>query len=247
MRYIVVAISLIFMSAQAHAFVDAAITGITNSAKTAAEEAHRRFVEIKWIENLRQLNQNYNDSKQFHDRMVAISQHRGGVGGYVQDKMSQNLTSIGDDAVWKLERHMKSDPDDTAYVKKWIGRTDKKVEATFDYSEKIRELGKEKAREAEDLKKKAGKAELSNQEYDSAMLKAALLQIETLTIMNKNLELLLKHQRDKDEAEWAAERKQRIEDAKVAKTHADVYTDLKKLKAGPKKDPMKVLMEVPQK
>jgi hypothetical protein len=247
MRNIIVTFILILMSSQAHAFVDAAINGTINSAKAVADAAHQKFVEIKWVENLRMLNQNYNDSKRFHDQMVAIAQHRGGVGGYVQEKMERNLSNIGDEAIWKLDRHMKSEPDDTAYVKKWIVSTDKKVEATFDYSEQIREIGNKKAKETADLKEKAGKGTLSNQEYDSAMLHAALLQIETLTIMNKNLELLLKQQRDKDEAEWAAERKQRSDAAKTAKTHADAYKDLKKLKAGPKKDPMKVLMEVPQK
>lgn len=246
MRYLIIVAALIVVAAPAHAFVDAMVTGVTESGKAAAEEAHRRFVELKWVENIRKLNQNYTASKNFYDQMEKITQHRGGVGGYAQEKLSGNFNQIGQDAVWKLDAHMKSDPDDTAYVRKWIAATDKRVEQTFDYSKKLRELGQKKTAEADDLAAAAAKPNLTSHEYDSIILRAALAQTAALTLMNKNLELLLEMERAKSEDAWRAAKERQKANDKVAKTHAEAFDKMKKMKVGPKKDPWPIFLEVPK-
>jgi len=246
MRGIILILLLFLVTMPAYSFVDSLINGISNSINASAEEAHRRFVELKWVENIRILNQNYTASKDFYERMEKITQHRGGVGGYIEERLGRNLERIGDESVWKLKAHMESDPDDTAYVRKWIAETDKSIEKRFDYSKQIRELGKKKTEETNKLKEEVAKPSLSSQEYDSAMLKAAMLQIEMLTLVNKNLELLLELERSRDEDAWSAAKERQAKDDKAAKTHAAAYDYLKKQKVGPKKNPWEVFREVPK-
>lgn len=210
------------------------------------DKVHKAFIENKWVENVRIMNQNYNESKRFYDTMMELSKHKGGLAGYYQERAQDRFERAGKDAYGRFESHMRSDPADTAYVKNWMTDMDKKVIAATDFSKEIYALGKESDKSAEEAEKAASKKQLTNEEYESVSLKAAMEQLRQLRLMNKILLQMLERQREQDAKAWAAEKQRQINEEKALTRTTDAWENLKKQKIGPKKDPETVLKELPR-
>jgi hypothetical protein len=228
-----------------HAFLETALGGVTKSITAAYDKAYQEFMKLQAIEQTRTLVQNYNESKRFYDRMKEISDYKGGIGAYVSDNIKSSIDKNNADKYWQMEYDfMRADPEDTAYVKKWISDVDKKVDNKFDYSKEIHAINLKRDKSIkDDIIAKAKDKSLKQEDRDRIAFQAAITQLEVTNEMNKNLQQLLILENERQAKEWAVERKASIEQEKLKDVIEKMYKTTKKTRPT---DPYKVIEELPR-
>lgn len=198
---------IVGLSGYSHAFVDAIVGSINDNANAVRQAAHEKFVELKWIQQIKTLRDNYVDSQKFYNRMKVITDHRGGVGGYFSDEMKARAERLQDDAYWDIRYWWESDPSDTTEIQKLIDDTDAGIKKQLDHSEKIREWGKKREKSRVALADEA-RGTLSPQQMDSLLLKIGLLQLEVLSSIDVNLQQSADNNLRSEAVSWQQEKKQ---------------------------------------
>jgi len=230
--------------APAFAFIDTIVGAAANTITATYDRAYQEFMKLQVIEQTRTLVQNYNESKQFYDRMKEISDYKGGVGAYIADNMKSAIDKNNNNLYWQINYDfMRTDPDDTAYVRKWVADTDKKIENKVDYSKEIHDINLKRDTDIKsNILAKAGNPNLKTEERDKIAFQASLTQLEIMNEMNKNMQQMLILENQRSAEDWARERKASIEIEKMKEV-------LGKLSKGPARathDPYKILEETPQ-
>jgi len=246
MKRILLTVGLFFLlTAPSHAFLDTALGGAAKSITAAYDKAYQEFMKAQAIQQTRTLIQNYNESKRFYDRMKEISDYKGGIGAYVTDNIKSSIDKNNADKYWQLEYDfMRADPEDTAYVKKWISDVDKKVDNKFDYSKEIHAINLKRDKSIkDDIIGKAKDKNLKQEDRDKIAFQASITQLEVTNEMNKNLQQLLILETERNAKEWAAERKASIETEKMKDVIEKMYKTTKKTR---NTDPYKTLEELPR-
>jgi len=228
----------------AFAFIDTIVGGAAKTITATYDKAYQEFMKLQAIQQTRTLVQNYNESKQFYDWMKEISDYKGGVGAYIVDNMKSAIDKNNNNLYWQLNYDfMRTDPDDTAYVRKWVADTDKKIENKVDYSKEIHDINlKRDSNIKSNILAKAGNPDLKPEERDRIAFQASLTQLEIMNEMNKNMQQLLILENQRSAAEWAQERKASIEIEKMK----DVFNKMSKRPANRTQDPYKILEELPK-
>lgn len=227
-----------------HAFIDTVLGGAAKSITATYDKAYQEFMKLQAIQQTKTLLQNYNESKRFYDRMKEISDYKGGVGAYIADNMKSAIDKNNNNLYWQMNYDfMRTDPDDTAYVRKWVADTDKKIENKVDYSKEIHDINlKRDATIKDKILAKAGNTELKPEERDKIAFQASLTQLEIMNEMNKNMQQLLILENQRSASEWAQERKASIEIEKMK----DVFNKMSKGAKAPARDPYKILEDLPK-
>jgi hypothetical protein len=176
-----------------------------------------------------------------------MSRHRGGLIGYMRDRLADDIDEISADEYSRMKDYLQTSPDDTAYVKNWMNKADKKVYEAIDVSQKINDWGKDRDKEIDDLKKKANNpAGIDSKDYDTLVLSAELKQLELLSATNKLLLRMLKEQQEQYAANWAYIRQGEIEQAKQREKIEQAYKTADETRNQRRKNPFEVLRELPR-
>jgi hypothetical protein len=233
-------IILMVFSVKSYAFFGA----ITSTIGAAYDRAYKEFMKVEMIKQSTTLLQNYRQSKVYYDRMKEINDSKGGIGGHLKRGVGDRIDRQNDDLYWQLDYDFNyANPSDTAYVKNWMKKIDKKVESKLDYSKQIRELNLKRDKQIKtEILDKAGK-NLKQEERDVVRLKIDVTQLEIMNEMNKNIQQLLLAETQKKADEWKERRKISIEQEKMKAVLKRIGQ--KKLK-NKNTDPYKVLGDTPR-
>lgn len=222
----------------------ALFTEAYNTLNKAGDRVHQKFVEAKWVENIRKLNQNLQESKAYYDYMKSVSSHRGGISGYVKDRVTKDLERVNNKLYWDIESHMKSDPEETAYVRKWMTDLDKKISTKLGFSKEIHDNGANRDEDLKGITKQATKQNPTVEEVNQMNRRAMVMQLELLSDINKQLTQLYLAQMESERAQALNMRRSDIAEQRSKEYFSKMMTEAGK--KTPKKDPLRVLGEVPR-
>lgn len=220
------------------------IFGFTDTINAAYNRAYQAFMKIHIVEQIRIAKQNYDQSKKYYDDVKRMSEHKGGIGGYYKEKIKRDIDNANQDIYWRFESYMDSDPDDTAYIKKWVKKVDTYITNKTDYSKEIYDIGKKKDDDLKEMSNLAAKDKLTATELNIYNKKKDLLLLRYLSGIDKGIQWLIKEQADKEARDWESQRKNYIADQKTLKSLADAYKEAQK--KGSKKDAYQILKEEPK-
>lgn len=240
-KYFLIVIIMVSHTAFSYAVI---IDAFKNTIDAAEEHAHRIFVQAKWIENIRILNQNFQQSKAYYDYMRSISSHKGGITGYVKDRVTQDLERANNKIYWEITNSAKLSPKDKAYEKKWMYEQEKKINAKLDYSKEVHDIGVRRDGDVKAVAAQAAKPNPTAEEVNRLNRTAMVLQLEMLSDINKQLSQLYLAQIQSDNTQF-----QNVRDNDIAEQRSKDYFSKMMTEAGkktPKKDPLRVLGEVPR-
>ena len=183
-----------FVSLNCFAFIDAIINGITRGAKDTADAAYQGFMQIKIVEQIKVLKQNYDESKRFYDDMDKINKSPGGIPGYMSDKIAKRTEDIGNDMWYRVDKDFINTYGNDSYVRKWIASTEQTIETSLNFSQYI--FDKSKKRD-EDITKVVKDLKSNNKDtVNGAKSSLEALNVELLSSIEKNqgkiIELLAK-------------------------------------------------------
>ena len=241
MKKLVIFLVLIFgFTASSHAFWGA----ITSTVGAAYDRAYKEFMKVEAVKQSTTLLQNYRQSKVYYDRMKEMNNAKGGIGAHLKRGVGDRIDRQNQDLYWQMDYDFNyADPKNTAYVKNWMKKIDRKVESKLDYSKQIRELNLKRDKQIKtEILDKAGK-NLKQEERDVVQLKIAVTQLEITNEMNKNIQQLLINDNEKNAEEWTEKRKTFIEQEKLDEFLKKVREEKRKTK---KTNPYKVLGGTPR-
>lgn len=236
---------LVFISQSSYAFIG----GITNTIKAGYDKAYQTFMKIKVVEQIRVARQNYLQAKRYHEDIKRKSHHKGGIVGYYVDEVKRDIDRANKDIYWRFQYDMNSDPDETAYIRKWAEAGDKYIETKTDYSKEIHAIGKKRDKRlkkiADDLKKKNP----SKKDINILNNEMRLMELELLADIARNSRKQLKEDTDQARVEWEMIKREEIKKRKVTEKQKKEMVDWirqQKQQRRRKKDPYKILREIPK-
>ena len=243
-RIICLVFIIIFgFSATTYAFLDSIVGGVSKTINAAYDRAYKEFMKAQMVKQTMTLMQNYRQSKIYYDRMKEINNAKGGIGGYLKKGITNRIDRQNEDLFWKLDYDFHySNPEDTAYVKKWMQKMDEKIKAKLDYSKEIRELNLKRDKQIKQEILSKASENLKKEDREKVQLKVAVTQLEILNEMNKNIQQLMRMRAEQAAREWAEVRKMSIEQEKMKRA-------IERMKRKPRKkqtDPYKVLGDIPK-
>ncbi len=228
-----------------HAFfgIDSAIGAITNTANTAYERVHQKIVEMNWVVQLKTIKQNYEQSKKYYDETRRLREHRGGIPGYFSERVKRDLSQINKEEYWKMQNWLESDPEKTAYIRKWAKETDEIIKIKLDFSDQIHKIGKKRDTELGKVADMASKKKLSQEELNEYNKRKGILQLEYLASIDKGIQQLLRDRVEEIAKEWELIRAQKIAAEKERERIEEIYKERQEPRE--RKDPLIILEEVP--
>ena len=85
---------MVALSTPGHAQIEMGLKAITGNITAAYDKAYQQAMLLQVVQQTQMMFQNYNESKMYYDRMKAISDHKGGIVGYVKDDISNNIKEL---------------------------------------------------------------------------------------------------------------------------------------------------------
>lgn len=243
-KIILLSASLFFiLTAESHAFIDTAIKTVTGNITAVYDKAYQEFMKVQVIEQTRTMLANYNESKDFYARMKEISDHKGGIVGYVKDDIKNNIDEQNKEVYWKVNRDFVNADGDDSFIGTAIKNTDKRVKSNLDYSEEIHNLNLKRDKNIKtEILEKAADPNLKTADRELLNMKINLTQMEIMNEMNKTMQQVLLRENERVAQEWAAGRQVDIEKEKMKK-----FLEMaRKQKLKNSVDPYKVLGETPK-
>lgn len=239
-------ITVFFVTQDSYAFlgIDAALGAISRTTKAAYDQVHQKIIQANWIIQLKTIKQNYEQSKRYYDEMRRLREHRGGIPGYFNERVNSDLSQINQEEYWKMQNWLGSDPEETAYVRKWAEKTDEIIKRKLDFSDKLHEIGKKRDNELEKVADMASKKKLSQEELNEYNKRTDILQLEYLASIDKGIQKLLRGNAEEIAKEWEWIKKQKIAAEKERERIEAIYKERQQSRE--RKDPIMVLEEIPQ-
>ncbi|MDD5688533.1 MAG: hypothetical protein PHE88_11960 [Elusimicrobia bacterium] len=239
-RYFVVLL-LMFMVCSTNAF---AVFGFTEDINHAYDAIYQAFVKNEMVVQTKIMLQNYNQSKQYYEDVKSMSEHKGGIGGYYAEQIKNDIDRANANTYSRLQNYMNSDPDDTAYVRKWVTGANTYLTNKTDYSKEIDAIGKKRDEDLKKLTEKSKKTKMTDEDQNIYNKERDLLLLRYLSGIDKGIKSLLEErteQKQQDAArqlEWLRNEENSAKNIKA--NNAQLYNQR------PKKDVYQILKEVPK-
>ena len=240
--FIVMYVCLSFCVTNSFAFLGLVSNGVMGTVNAAYRKAYDAFMKAEMVKQTMIMMQNYRESKKYYAEIKRMRENKGGIGGYIYNDLKANFANSNKDIYWQFQYEVNRDPEDTAYVKKWMKKMDKFVKNKLDYSEEIYKIGVKRDKKITKLAEKST-VNLDEKKYDTIQLEAQILQLEFLSDINKNIQQLLRYRSEQQVREWELIRAQKIAAEKEAKTIKEMYENQQQQI---KKDPYQIIQEMPK-
>ncbi|PKK86427.1 MAG: hypothetical protein CVT48_01110 [Thermoplasmata archaeon HGW-Thermoplasmata-1] len=194
MKALVFCVVFLSMPCIVEAFVFELVkTGVETIGKgvdAVSDEVFKKTMVAKTIENVAELQKNFDESKRFYDEVRMIQQNPATLTDFARDESIRRLRRSKDYAVHRGEMDYQKSYNKPDYIGKAFGQADEYIKTNLDFSEKAREAIRDKQNVHENvvssLPKKGESGEAARQKAETARLQNDLLQTEILIEMLKN-------------------------------------------------------------
>ncbi|MDI6757842.1 MAG: hypothetical protein QME32_07475 [Endomicrobiia bacterium] len=168
-------------------------TGVETIGKgvdTISDEVFKKTMVAKTVENVAELQKNFDESKRFYDEVRMIQQNPATLSDYARDESIRRLRRSKDYAVHRGEMDYRKHYSKPGYIGKAFEQADEYVRTNLDFSDAARVAIRDKQNVYENvvssLPKKGESGEAARQKAENARLQNDLLQTEILIEMLKN-------------------------------------------------------------
>ena len=241
-KYIFLVFFLCFLVTNSFALgIDTALSAISGDINAAYQKAHDEFVEVEMVKQTLQMIQNYNASVDFYNKVQAIQEHKGGVGGYVHDSLKNSIDTANKKTYWELQQDMQ--PNNDTGVTKFLNNTDKEIYNSLDYSKEIHDIGVKRDADIKSVSDEAASNDLDQKKYDKLVLRIDVLTLDVLSDMNKSIQQLLISDTRRQKRERDNELSNKADQDRYVDALNNMYDQEKNQN---KKNPYTILKEVPK-
>jgi len=232
-------------------FFELVKTGVETIGKgvdAISDEVFKKTMVAKTIENVAELQKNFEESKKFYDEVRMIQDNPATLGDYARDESLRRIRRSKNYAVHRGEMDYYKHYNKPGYISKAFGQADEYIRDNLDFSEAARNAVRDKQNVYEtvisSLPKKGESGEHARQKAENARLQNDLLQTEILIeLLANNVETnraLTRIYEKMAEGDWRAKERQDV----WLKGLEGLSRDLSDKKGGQYKSSKKVLDEL---
>lgn len=168
-------------------------TGVETIGKgvdAVSDEVFKKTMVAKTIENVAELQKNFDESKRFYDEVRMIQQNPATLTDFARDESVRRIRRSKDYAVHRAQMDYQKNYNKPGYIGKAFNQADEYVKTNLDFSDAARDAIRDKQNVYENvvssLPKKGESGEAARQKAENARLQNDLLQTEILIEMLKN-------------------------------------------------------------
>jgi hypothetical protein len=206
-----------------YAIFGGVVGAVVDKAESARRAAYEAFMKFKVIQQVKIMYQNLKEGEALRRDIKYMSEHRGGIPGYVKDSIVDSIKDSMEYTKWEFERDINKTDEKHSYVNKYIEKTENSMVKKIEKFSLKKKAGRNRKKRLNSVAQLASKNNLTSKEEDQFMKEGLLVMAETLESINdlllqqngEKLERQYQSYKNLAEQEYEEKKKNRKDDEKI--------------------------------